>query len=126
RHCVKAGAKAFARWQFVTMSRAQSRENDGGVYMHAGPEIGVAATKSFTSQLVVLALLGLLFGRMRNLSAAEGNRVIEALEKLPEQIETVLDLNDQIKAIAKRYAHANGFLVFGRQSNFPIALEGAR
>src|SRR3989441_4740421 len=102
-----------------------ARENDGGVYMHAGPEIGVAATKSFTSQLVVLALLGLLFGRMRNLSAAEGNRVIEALEKLPEQIETVLDLNDQIKAIAKRYAHANGFLFFGRQSNFPIALEGA-
>src|SRR3989475_11892692 len=87
-----------------------ARENDGGVYMHAGPEIGVAATKSFTSQLVVLALLGLLFGRMRNLSAAEGNRVIEALEKLPQQVEAVLDLDDQIKAIAKRYAHANGFL----------------
>src|SRR2546425_4465279 len=102
-----------------------ARENDGGVYMHAGPEIGVAATKSFTSQLVVLALVGLLVGRKRHLSAAEGNRVIEALEKLPEQIETVLDLNDQIKAIAKRYAHANGFLFFGRQSNFPIALEGA-
>src|SRR5438309_4127978 len=102
-----------------------ARESDGGVYMHAGPEIGVAATKSFTSQLVILTLLGLLFGRMRNLSAAEGNRVIEALEELPQQIETVLDLNDQIKAIAKRYAHANGFLFFGRQFNFPIALEGA-
>src|SRR5438552_3338647 len=102
-----------------------ARESDGGVYMHAGPEIGVAATKSFTSQLVILTLLGLLFGRMRNLSAAEGNRVIEALEELPRQIETVLDLNDQIKAIAKRYAHANGFLFFGRQFNFPIALEGA-
>src|SRR5437588_8478030 len=102
-----------------------ARESDGGVYMHAGPEIGVAATKSFTSQLAILALLGLLFGRMRNLSAAEGNRVIEALEKLPEQIETVLDLNDQIKQIAKMYAHANGFLFSGRQFNFPIALEGA-
>src|SRR2546421_6803883 len=102
-----------------------ARESDGGVYMHAGPEIGVAATKSFTSQLVVLTLLGLVFGRMRNLSAAEGNRVIEALEELPQQIETVLDLNDQIQAIAKRYAHANGFLFFGRQFNFPIALEGA-
>src|SRR5216110_1805938 len=102
-----------------------ARESDGGVYMHAGPEIGVAATKSFTSQLVVLTLLGLVFGRMRNLSAAEGNRVIEALEELPQQIETVLDLNDQIKAIAKRYAYANGFLFFGRQFNFPIALEGA-
>src|SRR5205823_14588707 len=71
-----------------------ARESDGGVYMHAGPEIGVAATKSFTSQLVILALLGLLFGRMRNLSAAEGSRVIEALEALPQQVEAVLDLND--------------------------------
>src|SRR5207249_3087754 len=102
-----------------------ARESDGGVYMHAGPEIGVAATKSFTSQLVILALLGLLFGRMRNLSTAEGSRVIEALEALPGQINAVLDLNDQIKAIAKRYASGNGFLFFGRQFNFPIALEGA-
>src|ERR1700757_1323609 len=101
------------------------RESDGGVYMHAGPEIGVAATKSFTSQLVILTLLGLLFGRMRNLSAAEGSRVIEALEALPEQVEAVLNLNDQIEAIAKKYANANGFLFFGRQFNFPIALEGA-
>jgi glucosamine--fructose-6-phosphate aminotransferase (isomerizing) len=102
-----------------------ARESDGGVYMHAGPEIGVAATKSFTSQLVILTLLGLLFGRMRNLSTAEGSRVIEALEALPGQIDAVLGLNDQIKAIAKRYASANGFLFFGRQFNFPIALEGA-
>jgi glutamine---fructose-6-phosphate transaminase (isomerizing) len=102
-----------------------ARESDGGVYMHAGPEIGVAATKSFTSQLAILTLLGLLFGRMRNLSTAEGSRVIEALQALPEQIEAVLDLNDQIKEIAKQYANANGFLFFGRQFNFPIALEGA-
>jgi glucosamine--fructose-6-phosphate aminotransferase (isomerizing) len=102
-----------------------ARESDGGVYMHAGPEIGVAATKSFTSQLVILTLLGLLFGRMRNLSPAEGSRVIEALEALPGQVETVLDLDDQIKAIARKYAKANGFLFFGRQFNFPIALEGA-
>jgi glutamine---fructose-6-phosphate transaminase (isomerizing) len=102
-----------------------ARENDGGVYMHAGPEIGVAATKSFTSQLVILTLLGLLFGRMRNLSTAEGTRVIEALQELPEQIEAVLKLNDQIKQIAGRYGDANGFLFFGRQFNFPIALEGA-
>ena len=102
-----------------------ARESDGGVYMHAGPEIGVAATKSFTSQLAILMLLGLLFGRMRNLSTAEGTRVIEALQALPEQIEAVLDLNDQIKEIAKQYANANGFLFLGRQFNFPIALEGA-
>ena len=102
-----------------------ARESDGGVYMHAGPEIGVAATKSFTSQVVILALIVLLFGRMRNLSTAEGNRIIEALEALPEQIEVVLKLSDQIKAIAKKYADVSGMLFFGRQFNFPIALEGA-
>src|SRR5881392_696718 len=102
-----------------------ARESDGGVYMHAGPEIGVAATKSFTSQLVILALLRLLFGRMRNLSTAEGSRIIEALETLPEQIEVVLKLSDQIKAIAKKYVDVDGMLFFGRQFNFPIALEGA-
>src|SRR5438552_11048531 len=80
-----------------------ARESDGGVYMHAGPEIGVAATKSFTSQVVILALIGLLFGRMRNLSTAQGSRVIEALEALPDQIESVLKLSDHIRAIAKKY-----------------------
>src|SRR5260370_5196181 len=89
-----------------------ARESDGGVYMHAGPEIGVAATKSFTSQLVILTLIGLLFGRMRNLSTAEGSRIIEALEALPEQAEEVLKLSDQIKAIAKKYADVNGVLFF--------------
>jgi glucosamine--fructose-6-phosphate aminotransferase (isomerizing) len=102
-----------------------ARESDGGVYMHAGPEIGVAATKSFTSQVTILTLLGLLFGRMRNLATAEGTRMIEALQALPEQIDAVLELNDQVKEIAGRYANVNGFLFFGRQFNFPIALEGA-
>jgi glutamine---fructose-6-phosphate transaminase (isomerizing) len=101
------------------------RESDGGVYMHAGPEIGVAATKSFTSQLVILTLIGLLLGRMRNLSATEGSRIIEALGKLPKQIEDTLKLSDQIREIAKKYADVNGFLFFGRQFNYPIALEGA-
>lgn len=102
-----------------------ARESDGGVYMHAGPEIGVAATKSFTSQLVILTLIGLLLGRMRNLSTSDGSRIIEALEALPEQMETVLKLSDEIKTIAKKYAGVNGMLFFGRQFNFPIALEGA-
>jgi glucosamine--fructose-6-phosphate aminotransferase (isomerizing) len=102
-----------------------ARESDGGVYMHAGPEIGVAATKSFTSQLVILTLIGLLFGRMRSLSTSEGSRIIEALEALPQQMETVLKLSDEIKTIAKKYAGVNGMLFFGRQFNFPIALEGA-
>src|SRR5260370_42271722 len=97
------------------------RESDGGVYMHAGPEIGVAATKSFTSQLVILTLIGLLLGRMRQLSPAEGKRIIDALEALPGQIEEVLKLSDQIKAIAKKYVDVSGMLFFGRQFNYPIA-----
>ena len=102
-----------------------ARESDGGVYMHAGPEIGVAATKSFTSQLVILTLVGLLLGRMRNLSTTEGKRIIKELETLPEQIEEVLKLGDQVKAIAKKYVDVSGMLFFGRQFNFPIAVEGA-
>src|SRR6184192_2140636 len=99
-----------------------ARESDGGVYMHAGPEIGVAATKSFTSQLVILTLIGLLFGRMRNLSTAEGSRIIEALEALPEQIEAVLELNDQVKEIAKKYANSNG-IFFGDCLNLVAEIQ---
>src|SRR5216117_143862 len=102
-----------------------ARESDGGVYMHAGPEIGVAATKSFTSQVTILVLVGLLLGRMRHLSTSQGSRVIEALEALPDQIESPLKLSDQIRAVAKKYVEAEGMLFFGRQFNFPVALEGA-
>jgi len=102
-----------------------ARESDGGVYMHAGPEIGVAATKSFTSQLIILNLIGLLLGRMRQLSTAQAKQMIDALEALPNQIEQVLKLSDQIESIAKKYVNANGMLFFGRQFNYPIALEGA-
>ena len=101
------------------------RESDGGVYMHAGPEIGVAATKSFTSQVTILVTIGLLLGRMRHLSTSEGTRIIDALEALPEQIEQVLKLSDHIKTIAKKYASVGGMLFFGRQFNFPIAVEAA-
>jgi glucosamine--fructose-6-phosphate aminotransferase (isomerizing) len=102
-----------------------ARESDGGVYMHAGPEIGVAATKSFTSQVAILTAIGLLLGRIRHLSTSEGTRIIEALEALPEQIEEVLKLSDQMKAIARKYASVSGLLFFGRQFNFPIAVEAA-
>ncbi|MEY2565311.1 MAG: hypothetical protein QOH88_3504 [Verrucomicrobiota bacterium] len=102
-----------------------ARESDGGVYMHAGPEIGVAATKSFTSQVAILTTIGLLLGRMRHLSTSEGTRIIDALEALPEQIEEVLKLSDQMKAIAKKYASVGGMLFFGRQFNYPVALEAA-
>ena len=102
-----------------------ARESDGGVYMHAGPEIGVAATKSFTSQVVILTLIGFLLGRMRHLSTSQGTKIIEALEALPDQIEEVLKLSDQVKEIAKKYASVTGMLFFGRQTNFPTAVEGA-
>src|SRR5260370_27928099 len=101
------------------------RESDGGVYMHAGPEIGVAATKSFTSQVVVLTLLALLLGRIRHLSSAQGIEAISALESLPDLAHRVLDESARVEELAGKYADAAGFLFFGRQFKYPIALEGA-
>ena len=102
-----------------------ARESDGGVYMHAGPEIGVAATKSFTSQLVVQSLIALLMGRITHLSHSEGLTIIREIEKMPEKVAKTLELNDQIARIAKKYAQSKVMLFMGRQFNYPIALEGA-
>ena len=102
-----------------------ARESDGGVYMHAGPEIGVAATKSFTSQLTIMTLLALLLGRIRHISYAEGLEIIAHLEKLPDLVARVLELESHVAAIAKKYAHSKNFLFMGRQANYPIALEAA-
>ena len=102
-----------------------ARESDGGVYMHAGTEIGVAATKSFTSQCVVLTLLAFLNGRIRNLSSSEGLRMIDELEAIPDKVREILKLSDQIREIAKKYAHAQSMMFLGRQFNYPVALEGA-
>jgi len=102
-----------------------ARETHGGVYLHAGPEIGVASTKAFTSQLTVLALLTLLLGRMRRISSSDGVAIAEALEAIPGQVKSILAQNDAIKEIAKIYAHHNNFLYLGRSFNFPVALEGA-
>ena len=93
--------------------------------MHAGPEIGVAATKSFTSQLTIVTLLALLLGRIHYLSYAEGLDIISQIEKLPEKVAKALELKDQLAAIARKYSHAKNFLFMGRQANYPIALEGA-
>jgi glutamine---fructose-6-phosphate transaminase (isomerizing) len=102
-----------------------ARESDGGVYMHAGPEIGVAATKSFTSQITILVLLALLLGRMRHLSSSDGIRIIEELEALPDKVRKLLKTADHIKAIAEKYSGATAMLFLGRQFNYPIAMEGA-
>jgi glucosamine--fructose-6-phosphate aminotransferase (isomerizing) len=102
-----------------------ARESDGGVYMHAGPEIGVAATKSFTSQLTIMTLLGLLLGRIHYLSYAEGMEILKNLEALPDLVAKTIELEPHIAKIAKKYAQAKNFLFMGRQANYPIALEGA-
>ncbi len=102
-----------------------ARESDGGVYIHAGPEIGVASTKAFTSQVMVLTLLANLLGRMRQLSPQQGREMIEWIQKLPEQIESILKTESIIRGIAQEYHAMNNFLYLGRGINFPVALEGA-
>jgi len=102
-----------------------ARECGAGVYMHAGPEIGVAATKSFTSQVTVLTLIALLLGRIRHQSATEGLAIVRALEAIPDQISRILEQSEHIRHIAEKYADARSMLFLGRQFNFPIALEGA-
>lgn len=102
-----------------------ARETDGGVYIHAGPEIGVASTKAFTSQMAVLALISLLLARMRNLSLEKGREIIDAILKLPTQMEKILKNDSSVKEIAEKYCQKNNFLYLGRGFNFPIALEGA-
>ena len=102
-----------------------ARESDGGVYMHAGPEIGVAATKSFTSQVAILTLLSLLLGRIRHISVSRGINIIRELEAIPDKIRTILKQDDHIKAIAHKYSHVQAMMFLGRQFNYPVALEGA-
>jgi len=102
-----------------------AQEADGGIYLYAGPEIGVASTKAFTSQCMVLALLALYFGRLRHMSYEEGLAYIEQLEQLPSLIRQALAVDDAIRDVAKKYCDAHTFLYLGRQYNFPVALEGA-
>jgi glucosamine--fructose-6-phosphate aminotransferase (isomerizing) len=102
-----------------------ARATDAGVYIHAGPEIGVASTKAFTSQLIVLAQITLLIARMRNMSNAEGYEIIKEMQDLPDKINQILKLNDQIEEIAEEFKDAKNFLYLGRGYNFPVALEGA-
>jgi glucosamine--fructose-6-phosphate aminotransferase (isomerizing) len=102
-----------------------ARESDGGVYMHAGPEIGVAATKSFTSQCAVLTLVALLMGRIRHLSTPDGLRLIDELEAIPDKVRSILKQSEHIRQIARKYAHAQSMMFLGRQFNHPVALEGA-
>src|SRR5712691_6102935 len=102
-----------------------AREADGGIYLHAGPEIGVASTKAFTSQVVALLLLGLYLGRQRGLATEEGRRLVSQLRALPELVERTLAIEPEVRTLAARYADAPNALYLGRGLTFPVALEGA-
>jgi len=123
RESRRRGHKVLAICNVVGSTIA--RESDGGIYLHAGPEIGVASTKAFTAQVTVLALLALLLGRIRMLAFRRGAEFLEALDALPKQMEAVLAQNDRIRDIALRFKDAHNFFFLGRQYNFPVALEGA-
>ena len=120
----ESGAFVFGICNVVGSSIA--RAADTGAYTHAGPEIGVASTKAFTTQITLLMLIGLRLGQLRGtLSAEEFNRVAEELETLPKAVQTVLKTEKEIEQIAKNYKDAANFLYLGRGYNFPVALEGA-
>lgn len=102
-----------------------AREASGGMYLHAGPEIGVASTKAFTSQAVILMLFALHMARLRGMAAGKASEIFQALQTLPSLIEQVLQTDKDIAAIAKKIHKANTVLYLGRGYNFPIALEGA-
>ena len=123
RECKRKGHPTLAICNVVGSTIA--READGGIYLHAGPEVGVASTKAFTSQVMVLIQLALFLGRMRHLSYPAGRRIIDAIHQVPDQVRKCLECNDLVKEIAQKYCNFNNFLYLGRLYNFPGALEGA-
>jgi glucosamine--fructose-6-phosphate aminotransferase (isomerizing) len=123
REAKRRGARTLGLVNVVGSTIA--REDDGGIYLHAGPEIGVASTKAFTSQVVALALFTLKLARLRNLSVARGREIAQALADLPAQIQSILDRAEEIENLAEEFKRATNFLYLGRGYNFPAALEGA-
>jgi len=123
REAKRRGARTLGLVNVVGSTIA--REVDGGIYLHAGPEIGVASTKAFTSQIAALAVLTLKMGRLRALSILQGREVVRALSRLPELVERVLAKAPEVERIAERMMRAQNVLYLGRGYNFPVALEGA-
>jgi glucosamine--fructose-6-phosphate aminotransferase (isomerizing) len=123
REAKRKGYKVLAVSNVVGSTIA--READGGVYQHVGPEIGVASTKAFTSQLLISAMLALYVGRMRDMSFSDGVEYVQALKGVPNQVRKILEQAPRIKEIAQRYAHYHDFLFLGRLALFPVALEGS-
>jgi glutamine---fructose-6-phosphate transaminase (isomerizing) len=123
REAKSRGARTYGIVNVVGSTIA--RESDGGIYVHAGPEIGVASTKAFTSQVIALLLFTLKLARLRNLSMVEGKEIIEEMLKLPAKIQTILDRAGEMEKIAEDFKNAQNFLYLGRGYSFPTALEGA-
>lgn len=123
REAKRKGARLLGIVNVVGSSIA--RETEAGVYNHAGPEIGVASTKAFVSQLIILTLIALLIGRHQKLSFTEGVKTIRALEALPDRVKEVLSQANRIQAIAQKYYRTNNWLFLGRNFSYPIAMEGA-
>jgi glucosamine--fructose-6-phosphate aminotransferase (isomerizing) len=123
REAKRRGARTLGIVNVVGSTIA--READGGIYIHAGPEIGVASTKAFTSQVIALLLFTLKLGRLRDLSILRGREIIEAMHRLPGQIQEILDRAPEIEMLAEEFKRASNFLYLGRGYNFPVALEGA-
>ena len=123
REAKRRGARTLGLVNVVGSTIA--REVDGGIYLHAGPEIGVASTKAFTSQIAALALLTLKMGRLRTLSILQGREVVRALARLPELVERALAKAPEVERLAERMVRATNVLYLGRGYNFPVALEGA-
>jgi glutamine---fructose-6-phosphate transaminase (isomerizing) len=123
REAQRRGARALGIVNVVGSTIA--RESDGGIYIHAGPEIGVASTKAFSSQVTALALFALKLARLRGLTELEGKRIVDAMQKLPDQIAEILETASDIEDIAEQFKDATNFLYLGRGYNFPAALEGA-
>ncbi len=119
----RKGSKVLAICNVVGSTIA--RESDAGVYLHAGPEVGVASTKAFTSQVTVISLISLLLARMRNIGASKGCEIVSEMQALPAKVQKILDNHEVIKKIAKEYHECHNFLYLGRGYNFPVALEGA-
>jgi glucosamine--fructose-6-phosphate aminotransferase (isomerizing) len=108
-----------------TVGSTIARETDAGVYLHAGPEIGVASTKAFTSQVTVLAMLAIKLGRGGALSSELASEYLSELHRIPGKIEQILKLSEEIRQTGHEYSYMSNFLYLGRGSNFPVALEGA-
>ncbi len=123
REIQKKGATVLGICNVVGSTIA--RESDGGIYVHSGPEIAVASTKAFTSQLAAFYLFTLLISRTRDMSRAEGTKFLECLHSVPEMVSKVLLQRDHIQTLAKKYCHVKDFLFLGRGLLYPIALEGA-